>query len=106
MHRDLLQQARTLARLDAHRPKQANLRRAISTTYYAMFHFLVGQSCRTLIGTQQSKAAYRHVLARAFVHSDMKAACSSFWKAAQHRREKVLPNLPSSLENPREPVGA
>ena len=37
---DLLEQAVHLATLDARRPKQANLRRAVSTAYYALFHLL------------------------------------------------------------------
>lgn len=44
MHWDLLQQARQLATLDLKKPKQANLRRAVSSTYYAIFHFLVRES--------------------------------------------------------------
>ena len=39
---DLLVQARVLATLDRTRPKQASLRRAVSTAYYALFHLLTG----------------------------------------------------------------
>jgi uncharacterized protein (UPF0332 family) len=35
---DLLEPAVHLTKLDARRPRQANLRRAISTAYYAVFH--------------------------------------------------------------------
>ena len=41
MHEDLFSQAETLAKLDAKKPKQANLRRAVSSAYYAVFHYLV-----------------------------------------------------------------
>jgi hypothetical protein len=41
MHKDLLDQAVSLATLDARKPKQANVRRAISSTYYDLFHLLV-----------------------------------------------------------------
>ena len=34
MHKDLLEQAQRLATLDLKKPKQANLRRAISAAYY------------------------------------------------------------------------
>jgi hypothetical protein len=37
VYKDLLEQAVRLAKLDAKRPKQANLRRAISSAYYALF---------------------------------------------------------------------
>ena len=37
---DLLEQARHLANREPKRPKQASLRRAVSTAYYAIFHLL------------------------------------------------------------------
>lgn len=77
-HDDLIEQARTMATHDARRPRQANLRRAVSTAYYAVFHFLVDQACRSVLGTQQGQAAYRRLLGRAFDHSAMKGACRSF----------------------------
>lgn len=40
---DLISQARRLARMGGQRPRQADLRRAVSTAYYALFHAL----CRT-----------------------------------------------------------
>ena len=45
MYDDLLEQARILAKLDVKKPKQANLRRAVSSAYYAVFHFLVHEAC-------------------------------------------------------------
>jgi hypothetical protein len=44
LHSDLLVQAQRLAQLDARRPKQANLRRAVSSTYYALFHLLTSET--------------------------------------------------------------
>jgi hypothetical protein len=37
---DLLEQATALCAADPRRPKQANLRRAVSSAYYAVFHEL------------------------------------------------------------------
>jgi hypothetical protein len=45
----LLAQAGLLATKERLRPKQASLRRVISTAYYALFHFLVDKSCRFLV---------------------------------------------------------
>lgn len=88
MYQDLLAQAKRLAKVDERRPKQANLRRAI----YALFHFLVDQSCRNIMGTQHSQATYRHVLGRAFVHSGMRAACESYSGGTlKHGARKGLP---------------
>lgn len=78
LYRQLLSQARRLARLDPRRPKQANLRRAVSSTYYALFHYLVDKACRTIIGTHQDRSSYRYVLGRGFDHGTMKNACRSF----------------------------
>jgi hypothetical protein len=39
LHADLLEQAEHLAQLDPTRPKQANLRRAVSSAYYALIHW-------------------------------------------------------------------
>ena len=38
---DLLEQAQHLAMRDPKRPRQASLRRAVSTAYYALFHLLI-----------------------------------------------------------------
>ena len=70
--------AEQIANFDAGKPKQANLRRAVSTAYYAVFHYLVHEACCALIGTQNAQRPYRHVLSRGFVHTTMKQACSSF----------------------------
>ncbi len=78
MFADLLDQAELLATSDARKPKQANLRRAVSSAYYGVFHYLDRESCNRLFGSQHGQAPYRHVLGRAFVHTGMKKACASF----------------------------
>lgn len=78
--RDLVAQARMLARCEAGRPKQATLRRTVSTAYYGLFHFLIEESTNLLFGGAQGDAAYRQLGARAFVHAKMKSACKEFVK--------------------------
>jgi hypothetical protein len=78
VYKDLLEQAYNLATLDAKKPRQANPRRAISSTYYALFHMLVDEACRIQIGGQHSQAPFRQVLGRAFSNGVMKEACKSF----------------------------
>ncbi len=93
MYRDLIEQADTLARLGGQgAPRQANLRRAVSSAYYAVFHYLVDAACRAILGTQHAQQAYRYALSRAFVHATMKAACSSF--AGTQLPEAVAKPLP------------
>lgn len=82
MHQGLIEQARILARIDSGKPKQVNLRRAVSSLYYALFRYMADEACRGLVGTQHVQRGYRHSLARAFVHTTMKSACSSFAAAS------------------------
>ncbi|MBW3541909.1 MAG: hypothetical protein KY476_16695 [Planctomycetes bacterium] len=98
MHEDLLNQAERLAKLDPRRPRQTNLRRAVSSAYYAVFHFLVDQSCRNAIGAQHDQSPFRHVLGRAFTHSTMRDACKSF--AGGTLKDAVRKGLPASFSTP------
>ena len=74
LHDDLLEQAEHLAGRDAGRPKQASLRRAVSTAYYALFHLLIREATAALV----SDPRLRQLVPRAFVHKDMKDACQQF----------------------------
>jgi uncharacterized protein (UPF0332 family) len=66
----LLEQARLLANLEKNRPRQASLRRAVSTAYYALFHLLT-----TAAVHNWKTARQRALLARAFEHRRMHEAC-------------------------------
>ena len=59
LHDDLQQQARELATKDRRRPRQANLRRAVSASYYALFHFLTDEAARQALGAAREWAPYR-----------------------------------------------
>ena len=74
MHRNLLEQARHLVRREPRRPRQASLRRAVSTAYYALFHFLIDRACRQVFGGSTRRRQARLILSRAFVHGTMQAA--------------------------------
>jgi len=76
--RDLLGQARRLALHDPRRPRAANLRRAISSAYYALFHHLLESGSTLLVGTQASDWPFVAFVARAFDHGAIKSACRSF----------------------------
>lgn len=92
MHEDLFLQAGALAQLDPRKPKQVNLRRAVSSTYYAVFHYLVHEACCVQFGTQHAQAPFRHALGRAFTHTAMKQACISFGGGTL--KEVVIKGLP------------
>jgi hypothetical protein len=65
----LLEQAKHLAGRERTRPRQASLRRAISTAYYALFHFLIREAVRQ-IGPNLSEDNYNRVY-RWFDHGAM-----------------------------------
>ncbi len=46
----LLAVARDLANLESHRPRQASLRRAVSSAYHALFHLLIRSSVDSQVG--------------------------------------------------------
>jgi hypothetical protein len=58
MHDDLLDIAEQIARLDSGRPRQASLRRAVSTTYYALFHSLAYLCADKLVGWRKPWAVF------------------------------------------------
>jgi uncharacterized protein (UPF0332 family) len=76
---DLLDQAQHLAHLDPRRPKQANLRRAISTAYYALFHLLVAECVQKIAPRNPATLAAR--VARSLAHSEMKEVCLQISRA-------------------------
>lgn len=67
---------RLLARRAGQRGKlpAARVRRSISTSYYALFHFLTEQASTRLIGSDNGLRLRRHALARTFTHSGLKLA--------------------------------
>lgn len=69
----LLQQADKLA----DEPLRANLRRAVSTAYYALFHFLIRKATRSLC-PEAADLTRRQLMARAFDHGTMKSASLPF----------------------------
>ena len=71
--RDLIETARGLTELSPRRPSQANLRRAVSTAYYATFHYLAGTVADLLMGKGRNEAW--HQVYRALEHASARNAC-------------------------------
>jgi hypothetical protein len=91
---DLLEQANHLASREKKRPKQASLRRSISTSYYALFHLLI-QDATGIIGPNMKHFA-REGMARWFNHGEMKRVCN-FFSAATAPTNKDAPRQLSSI---------
>jgi len=77
---DLLAQARHLATWEARKPKQASLRRAVSTAYYALFHFISEESAKLFIGATNQDKPSRDLARRAIAHARIKEVCTEFQK--------------------------
>lgn len=74
--RDLLEQARHLARRDRRRPRQVNLRRAVSAAYYALFHLLTEAATRSICARRTE--SLEPVIRRTFEHRAMRRVCEQF----------------------------
>ena len=72
---DLMETARGLTELSPRRPSQANLRRAVSTAYYALFHCLAACAANSLIG--RTRDAAWHQTYRALEHGKARTACEN-----------------------------
>lgn len=69
---DLLEQARHLANREPKRPKQASLRRAVSTAYYVLFHLLSMETAKNW-----KRPAERSTVARTLDHTPMVKVCKN-----------------------------
>ena len=87
---ELLAQATLLATKEPRRPKQASLRRAVSASYYALFHLLVDEASRRLV-SGLDRASLRLSLSRAFNHGAMKTVAKQF--AARAVSPRLDPGL-------------
>jgi uncharacterized protein (UPF0332 family) len=90
---DLLEQAYELARKEPANPKQASLRRAVSTAYYALFHLLIDEAVSKWAVERQ-----RSILARTFEHGKMKGICDDVLKTVKSGGN-VLPELHTVAHN-------
>ncbi len=76
LHDELLQQAKYLANREPRHPRQASLRRAVSSAYYALFHGLIAEALMVLAPSQPNRLG--PLIGRTFVHGDMKKVCIGF----------------------------
>lgn len=96
---DLLEQATHLAVRDVGRPRQASLRRAISTAYYSLFHLIVEDGASLLV----RRAQLRSAVARSFDHKNLRSAAQAIGEAyrgpsgIQGLRPFLRPSVSSEL---------
>jgi hypothetical protein len=76
LHHDLIEQAQHLAVREPMKPRQASLRRAVSTAYYSLFHLLRNEATKSFF--PNTPADLRAKAGRAMAHADAKSACALF----------------------------
>jgi uncharacterized protein (UPF0332 family) len=82
----LLATARQLAATKGRgRPRSANLRRSISTSYYALFHHLLRAAADLLIGAVERDTQRHNLAYRALDHGRMKGVCTEVLKSPAAR---------------------
>jgi len=94
---ELLAHARFLANLDPRTTSQANIRRAISAAYYAVFHLLAAEVAAQV--SPDLPAGLRERTQRALDHKQMLKVAKAFSQAGA-KRAKDLPDdivLPDSV---------
>jgi hypothetical protein len=79
LHHDLIEQAFHLAVREPKKPRQASLRRAVSTAYYSLFHLLRDDATKRFF--PNSPANLRLKAGRAISHSEAKNVCEMFAKS-------------------------
>lgn len=72
---DLIDQAKALLRLDRRRPKDSNLRRAVSAGYYAVFHELCRQAADSFIGASKRGTPAWSIVYRSLQHKQAADRC-------------------------------
>ena len=78
------------------KPRQANLKRAISTAYYALFHCLSESCANHFIGKKKNgRAAWRQTY-RALQHGFAKKACDS---VNDSKQRKILEKFPDEIQD-------
>lgn len=93
---ELLDLADHLSTRERRRPRQASLRRSVSTSYYALFHLLTAESAG-LIGSSMAPGAIRK-MQRWFEHGEMKKVCGMFSAADAPKQITSILGSPVSAD--------
>jgi uncharacterized protein (UPF0332 family) len=92
---DLLILAGHLANPSTNHPEQAWLRRSVSTSYYALFHLLVGDAVQCWNGSMAARVR----LERAFGHDNMYKVSQAVSKGSWRGWSDPSPPVPAELKS-------
>lgn len=76
----LIEQAEALSQTLSRRPRETDLRRAISNAYYAMFHSLAKEVADELVGVTRRRAKEYNIVYRSLEHGRAKDLCRDLTK--------------------------
>lgn len=87
-----------LANKERRRRKQASLRRAVSTAYYAIFHMIIDKASNTL--TTSLPSGLQLAIKRSIAHNQLKMMCKNFIEAdiVKARNAAAKTKLPVAIE--------
>jgi len=74
---DVLAVARFLSTAGTPAPSDAQLRRAVSTAYYALFHWVLWAAANRFMGPNNEKSAGYSLIYRSFDHRYMRTVCEA-----------------------------
>lgn len=97
---ELLHLARSLSTQTAtFRPNDAELRRAVSTAYYALFHKVVAAAAERFIGPRHQNSAGFGIIYRGFQHRDIKSVCEALQVSTlKEKYQRVLQRISVSQD--------
>lgn len=95
---DLLAQAEYLAKKEPRRPKQASLRRAISSAYYALFHLLTSEASRLFMRDDRLWKCVNRVYGHLEINTISKSFAKGEWPKAFDSVKGTFP-LPQELKD-------
>lgn len=103
---ELLAVARLLAREDGIAPTDAQLRRAVSSAYYAVFHKILRAAAERFAGPGQEGSGAYGTLYRSFDHAHMSRVCDDLQASTLRDRVKRMLRRDSVSQQTRDFAGA
>jgi hypothetical protein len=97
---DLLTVAADLATIDPFRPRQAALRRALSTAYYALFRLLVDAAAAQMFHAALDRERFTGAAARTFTHAALRRAAEGAMRGGTARPEPARAILGAGQPSP------
>jgi hypothetical protein len=87
----LLDQAQKLAAPSGAPPRQVDLKRAISATYYAVFHAILTAVADQIVGVRRRNTPEYEMVFRSLSHKTLRDVCDGLAKGNSGKQSAVIP---------------